>query len=152
MDGILVCMCNQPSSFLFHRTFQTRYQYLHNAQRNILDGTLLYQYLSLTAKEKFDFSKQIGTTVAQVKNTVFIFNDSLLSNCSFCHLLHHCFFMLDNGGLERNRQSDVSLLISPAKRTVNFFLFSFSTHSLFLLFNFIIRVHQNLKINVHANL
>ncbi|XP_019849049.1 PREDICTED: cleavage and polyadenylation specificity factor subunit 1-like [Amphimedon queenslandica] len=52
-----------PKAF---RTFQTRHQYLHNAQRNILDGTLLYQYLSLTAKEKFDFSKQIGTTVAQI--------------------------------------------------------------------------------------
>lgn len=48
------------------RTFQSRYQYLYNVQRNILDGSLLYQYLSLTTKEKLDFAKQIGTTQAQV--------------------------------------------------------------------------------------
>ena len=81
------------SSLFFHRTFQTRHQYLYNAQRNILDGTLLYQYLSLTAKEKFDFSKQIGTTVAQVKKhclyfqSLFVIEIVLFGTClNFCYL------------------------------------------------------------------
>lgn len=46
--------------------FKTRHQYLYNAQRNILDGELLWKYTQLSSKEKTDFAKQIGTTQAQI--------------------------------------------------------------------------------------
>lgn len=51
---------------LSYRMFKTRHQYLYNAQRNILDGELLWKYTQLSSKEKTDFAKQIGTTQAQI--------------------------------------------------------------------------------------
>jgi cleavage and polyadenylation specificity factor subunit 1 len=52
-----------PKAFRSHKT---RHQFLYSIQCHILDGQLLFHYLSLTAKEKLDFAKQIGTTPAQI--------------------------------------------------------------------------------------
>ena len=49
-----------------HRQFHSRHQYLNSSQRNILDGDLLWRYSLLSAKERGDFAKQIGTTPTQI--------------------------------------------------------------------------------------
>jgi cleavage and polyadenylation specificity factor subunit 1 len=52
-----------PKAF---RTFHTHHQYLYSAQHKVLDGELLWRYIQLSGKEKADFAKQIGTSVAQI--------------------------------------------------------------------------------------
>ena len=52
-----------PKAF---RMFQTQHQYLHNCQKNILDGELLSRYPQLSLKQRKDFAKQIGTSPAQI--------------------------------------------------------------------------------------
>ena len=51
---------------LCSRTFRSHHQYLYSPQHKVLDGELLWRYIQLSRKEKADFAKQIGTSVAQI--------------------------------------------------------------------------------------
>ena len=54
------------------RSFKSRHNILYLAQRNILDGNLIWSYLNLSSKDKSDFAKQIGTSSGQVGLSIII--------------------------------------------------------------------------------
>ena len=59
-----------PFFLCFRRSYHSRHQFLHAPQKTILDGELLWKYVSLSSKEKTDFAKQIGTSPGQVVHCV----------------------------------------------------------------------------------
>ena len=54
------------SCYYICRSYQSKHNILYSAQRNMIDGNLIWSYLQLSSKEKTDFAKQIGTSPGQV--------------------------------------------------------------------------------------
>lgn len=74
-----------------NRAYTSRHYCHSNTQRSFLDGRLLWQYLHLSAKEKVDFAKQIGTSPAQVcickHSTEAVCDATLAVVYNFCSVL-----------------------------------------------------------------
>lgn len=59
---------------------QSRRKFLLNSSKSIIDGDLLWKYINLSANEKAELAKKIGTTCDQVNDSLELYTSKRLDD------------------------------------------------------------------------